>query len=69
MDELLLEEHELPERLREWLATAPAALALTLEQLSDGRVLLRPNPEVDPTLLAQLRVTMAKYREALMNLS
>jgi hypothetical protein len=69
MEELLLGEDEVPARLREWLETAPVALALTIERLPDGRVLLRPNPEVDPTMLAQLRVTMAKYHEALMNLS
>ncbi|GAB4437581.1 MAG: hypothetical protein OHK0015_30420 [Chloroflexi bacterium OHK40] len=70
MDELLLDEAELPETLREWLATAPeAAFALAVERLPGGRVLLRPLPEASPELIARLRVTMARYREALMNLT
>lgn len=70
MDDILLEEHELGERLRAWLDAAPAgAFAISLERLSDGRVLLRPLPEASPELLARMRVTMAKYREALMNLT
>jgi hypothetical protein len=70
MDDLLIEEHELSERLRAWLEEAPAAaFAVSVERLADGRVLLRPLPEASPELLARLRVTMAKYREALMNLS
>lgn len=70
MDDILLEESELGERLRAWLAGAPeGAFAVSLERLADGRVLLRPLPEATPQLLARLRVTMAKYREALMNLS
>ncbi|MCU0492430.1 MAG: hypothetical protein MUD01_12620 [Chloroflexaceae bacterium] len=67
---MLLEETELNERLRAWLDSAPtAAFAVSIERLSDGRLLLRPTPEVDPTLLAHIRVTMAKYRETLMNLT
>lgn len=70
MDDLLLDEAELSAALRAWLAHAPAtAFAVSLERLSDGRVLLRPLPEATPELLARLRVTMAKYREALMNLT
>jgi hypothetical protein len=70
MDDLLLNEAELPEALRAWLDGAPAAaFAVSLERLADGRVLLRPLPEASPELLARLRVTMAKYREALMNLT
>jgi hypothetical protein len=70
MEDLLLSEADLPAALREWLADAPdAAFAVSMERLSDGRLLLRPLPEASPELLARLRVTMAKYREALMNLS
>jgi hypothetical protein len=69
-EELLLSEDELSPALREWLAQAPtAAFVVALERLPDGRVLLRSLPEVDPLLLAHVRVTMAKYHEALMNLS
>lgn len=70
MDEILLESSELGERLHAWLAAAPeSAFSIAVERLSDGRVLLRPLPEASPELIAQLRVTMAKYREALMNLT
>ncbi|MBP1467691.1 hypothetical protein EYB53_018395 [Candidatus Chloroploca sp. M-50] len=70
MDDLLLEEYELCAALRTWLEQAPpTAFAVSLERLSDGRVLLRPLPEASPELLARLRITMAKYREALMNLT
>lgn len=70
MDELILEPDEIGGRLRAWLDAAPAAaLAVALERLPDGRLLLRPVPEASPELLARLRVTMAKYREALMNLT
>jgi hypothetical protein len=70
MDEFVLSEDELPEPLRAWLATAPeGAFALALERLGGGRLLLRPLPEASPELLARLRVTIAKYHEALMNLS
>jgi hypothetical protein len=70
MDEILLEETDLGERLRAWLTEAPTgAFTVALERLDDGRVLLRPLPEASPELIAHLRVTMAKYREALMNLT
>lgn len=70
MDEILLSEGELPEAMRAWLAAAPAgAFAVAVERLGDGRLLLRPLPEASPELLARLRVTIAKYHEALMNLT
>ncbi|MFV9503757.1 MAG: hypothetical protein AB4911_04245 [Oscillochloridaceae bacterium umkhey_bin13] len=70
MDELLLHETELGERLQTWLAAVPSdSFTLAIERLPDGRVLLRPLPEASPELVARLRVTMAKYREALMNLT
>jgi hypothetical protein len=70
MQELLLREEDLGQPLREWLAEAPAgAFSLAVERLEDGRLLLRPLPEFDPALLARIRVTIAKYHEALMNLT
>jgi hypothetical protein len=69
-DDLLLSPDELPPRLRAWLDNASsAACVVSLEQLPDGRLLLRPAPDLDPQLVAHVRVTMAKYHEALMNLS
>ena len=70
MQDLLLDQAELPAAMQAWLSDAPdAAFAVSLERLSDGRLLLRPLPEASPELVARLQVTMAKYREALMNLS
>ncbi|GAB4196040.1 MAG: hypothetical protein OHK0022_13230 [Roseiflexaceae bacterium] len=59
---------ELPEAVRAWLESQPAVV-VSVERLDAGRVLLRPLPEVQPELIARARVTMAKYREALMNLT
>ena len=70
MEELLLKEADLPPNLQAWLAQAPeGAFSLAIERLADGRVLLRPLPEIDPASLARLRVTIAKYHETLMNLT
>jgi len=70
MDEILLDETELGERLREWLNHSPdRAFTLVVERLGGGKVLLRPLPEASPELIAHLRVTMARYREVLMNLT
>jgi hypothetical protein len=68
MDDLELPTAELPEAMRAWL-TAQPAIIVSVEQLGPDRVLVRPLPEIDPALVAHARVTLAKYREALMNLT
>ncbi|HEX9374427.1 MAG TPA: hypothetical protein VF897_25655 [Roseiflexaceae bacterium] len=68
MDDLELPTAELPEAMRAWL-TAQPAIIVSVEQLGPDRVLVRPLPEIDPALVARARVTLAKYREALMNLT
>jgi len=68
MEELELSAAELPEAMRVWLEAQPAVL-IAVERLGSDRVLLRPLPEVGPQLVAHARVTLAKYREALMNLT
>ena len=68
MDDLELPRAELPEAMRAWL-TAQPAIIVSVEQLGSDRVLVRPLSEIDPALVARARVTMAKYREALMNLT
>lgn len=59
---------ELPEAVRAWLESQPAVV-ISVERLDADRVLLRPLPDVPTELIARARVTMAKYREALMNLT
>ena len=68
MDELELPTAELPEAMRAWLEAQPAVI-ISVEQLGPDRVLVRRLPDVDPELVARAGVTMAKYREALMNLT
>jgi hypothetical protein len=68
MDDLELSAAELPEAMRAWLEAQPAVL-IAVERLGSDRVLLRRLPDVDPGLVARTRVTLAKYREALMNLT
>jgi hypothetical protein len=69
-DDLILLEDELSPRLRAWLKKNQSdASVVAMEQLSDGRVRLRRLPEIDPLLLAHVRVTMGYYNEALLNLT
>jgi hypothetical protein len=68
MDDLELSTAELPEAMRAWLEAWPAVL-IAVERLDADRVLLRRLPGIDPQLVARTRVTLAKYREALMNLT
>jgi hypothetical protein len=70
LPELLIDAADVPAALQAWFAEhGTAAAVTTIEQLSDGRVLIRPLPGVSPELIARLRVTMARYDEALRNLS
>jgi hypothetical protein len=68
MDELELSAAELPEAVLAWLEEQPAVV-VSIERAGVGRVLVRRLPDVAPDLLARARVTMAQYREALMNLT
>jgi hypothetical protein len=68
MDELELSAAELPEAVLAWLEEQPAVV-VSIERAGPGRMVLRPLPEIAPDLLARARVTMAQYREALMNLT
>jgi hypothetical protein len=68
MDDLELPTAELPEAMRAWLEVQPA-IVMSIEYVGTDRVLVRPLPGIDPRLLARARVTMAKYHEALMNLT
>jgi hypothetical protein len=68
MDELELSMAELPEAMRVWLEAQPAII-VSVERLGPERVLVRPLSDIDPLLVARARVTLAKYHEALMNLT
>jgi hypothetical protein len=68
MDELELSAAELPEAVLAWLEEQPAVV-VSIERAVTGGVIIRPLPEIAPDLLARARVTMAQYREALMNLT
>ena len=59
-----------PEALRSWLMEASGgALLVSLELRPDGRVEIQALPDVDPTLVARLRRTMAQYEDVLRRLS
>jgi hypothetical protein len=68
MDELEMSAAELPEAVRAWLELQPAVV-ISIERIGQDRVVVLPLPDVAPELLARARVTMAQYREALMNLT
>lgn len=68
MDKLELSAADLPEAVRAWLEEQPAVV-VSIECAGAGRVLIRRLPDIVPELLARARVTMAQYREALMNLT
>ena len=68
MDELELSAAELPEAMLAWLEEQPAVV-VSIERTGTGRVIIRSLPAITPDLLARARVTMAQYREALMNLT
>jgi hypothetical protein len=68
MDDVELTTAELPEAMRAWLQAQPAVL-IAVELLGPDRVMLRRLPGIDAQLVARARVTLAQYREALMNLT
>lgn len=68
MDELDLPAAELPEAVRAWLEAQPAVV-VSFERVGGDRFLLRRLAGVEPEVIARAQVTLAKYREALMNLT
>ena len=68
MDELELTAAELPEAMRAWLESQPAVV-VSIERVGAETIVVRPLEGIDPVLVARVRVTMAKYHEALMNLT
>ena len=68
MDEFELSTAELPAAIRTWLESQPAVV-VSIERAADDRVYVRALPAIAPELLARALVTLAQYREALMNLT
>lgn len=68
MNNVELSTAELPEAVRAWL-DEQSAVVVSIEQIDAERVLIRCLPEVTPEIIARAQVTLAKYREALMNLT
>jgi hypothetical protein len=59
-----------PEELRSWLAEIGSqALLVSLELLPDGRLVIQGLPDVDPSLVARVRRTMAQHEDVLRRLS
>lgn len=70
LEERIVPAAELGGVLHEWLArTDEGRATIALEQQADGQVRAILMPAIEPTLLARVQVTMAKYHEALMNLA
>lgn len=70
--DLIVSADDLGPHLRTWLQPddgQSGTLLVAIEHLDDQRVLLRHLPDIDPLLLAHIKVTMAQYHEALMNLT
>jgi hypothetical protein len=68
MDDLELSTAELPAAMRAWIDSQPAVV-VSIERSAENRVIVRPLQGVTSELIARIQVTMAQYREALMNLS
>jgi hypothetical protein len=68
MDDLELSTAELPAAMRTWFDSQPAVV-VSIERSGEDRVIVRPLPDISPELLARIYVTLAQYREALMNLT
>ena len=68
MEDLELPTAELPNAMHAWLDSQPAVV-VSIERVGDDRVRARAVPGVSAELIARIQVTMAQYREALMNLT
>jgi hypothetical protein len=68
MDDLELSTAELPAAMRAWFDSQPAVV-VSIERGAEERVIVRPLPGIAPEVLARIQVTIAQYREALMNLT
>jgi hypothetical protein len=69
-DMLRLSADTLPPALQEWLAAHQSgALLVSLERLPDGSVVFQSLPDVDPSLVAQIRKVLAQHADVLRRLT
>jgi hypothetical protein len=67
---LTLRQADVPDALRTWLeAMGASVLLVSLELLDDGRLVIQGVPDVDPSLVARVRRTMAQHEDVLRRLS
>lgn len=56
--------------LDHWLDAANVqAILVSVERLPDGRIVLQALPDVDPTLVARIRKTLAEHADVLRRLA
>jgi hypothetical protein len=66
----MLPAEAVPDMLRSWLVEmGGGALLASLELLPDGRLVIQGLPDVDPSLVARVRRTMAQHEDVLRRLS
>jgi hypothetical protein len=66
----MLPAEAVPDMLRFWLMEmGGGALLASLELLPDGRLVIQGLPDVDPSLVARVRRTMAQHEDVLRRLS
>lgn len=67
---IMLPAEAVPDMLRSWLVEmGGGALLASLELLPDGRLVIQGLPDVDPSLVARVRRTMAQHEDVLRRLS
>ncbi len=69
-DVLTLAADAVPPALAAWIAAqAQPALLVSIERLSDGRLVLQTVPDVDPAFVARLRKILAQHADVLRRLT
>lgn len=67
---LMLAPDSVPPQLDAWLhENAAPALVVSIERLQDGRLALQALPELDPTIVAQIRRVLAQHADVLRRLT
>ena len=66
---LVLPPENVLDALRDWLLRGDHAVLASLELLPDGRLVIQALPDVDPRLVARIRLTIAQYEDLLRRLA